>query len=142
MVSDNLFDIFLIFFINIKYQRDFIMGKSSVEVSIFRDIVTADGEAVHTGTVIIIVLYSNHTGKSPPPYRNTQLSEARRKRESKNKKQGTKGFSTFAVYRLCHSETKKQQHCLIRESCFSGTYAKQPVNNLYQVTWLSIWLPK
>ena len=82
------------------------MGKSSVEVSIFRDIVTADGEAVHTGTVIIIVLYSNHTRKSPP-YRNTQLSEARRKRESKNKKQETKGFSTFAVYRLCHAETKK-----------------------------------
>ena len=30
-----------------------------------------------------------------------------RKRESKNTKQETKRFSTFAVYRLRHSETKK-----------------------------------
>ena len=36
--------------------------------------------------------------------------------ESK-KKQETKRFSTFAVSRLRHSETKKK-HCLIRESSF------------------------
>ena len=35
----------------------------------------------------------------------------------KNKKQETKRFSTFAVFRLRHSETKKK-HCLIRESSF------------------------
>ena len=35
----------------------------------------------------------------------------------KNAKQETKWFSTFAVYRLCYSETKKK-HCLIRESHF------------------------
>ena len=33
--------------------------------------------------------------------------KGRRKRESKNKKQETKRFSTFAVSRLRHSETKK-----------------------------------
>ena len=40
-------------------------------------------------------------------------------RESKNKKQESrnKRFSTFAVSRLRHSETKKK-HCLIRESSF------------------------
>ena len=35
----------------------------------------------------------------------------------KNTKQETKRFSTFAVSRLRHSETKKK-HCLIRESSF------------------------
>ena len=34
--------------------------------------------------------------------------KARHKRESKNKKQETKRFSTFAVSRLRHSETKKK----------------------------------
>ena len=45
-------------------------------------------------------------------------SKGRHKRESKtrNKNQETKRFSTFAVSRLRHSETKK--HCLIRESSF------------------------
>ena len=55
------------------------------------------------------------------------VAKARRKRESKNTKQETKRFSTFAVYRLRHSETKKS---LIRESCLSGTCAKQPINNI------------
>ena len=46
-------------------------------------------------------------------------SKGRHKRESKNKKQETKRFSTFAVSRLRHSETKKKKkHCLIRESSF------------------------
>ena len=35
------------------------------------------------------------------------FSKGRCKRESKNKKQETKRFSTFAVYRLRHSETRK-----------------------------------
>ena len=35
-------------------------------------------------------------------------NKARRKRESKNKKQEAKRFSTFAVYRLRHSETNKK----------------------------------
>ena len=35
----------------------------------------------------------------------------------KNKRQETKRFSTFGVYRLRHSETKEKQ-CLIREICF------------------------
>ena len=68
------------------------------------------------------------------------MPKAPRKRESKNKKQETKRLSTFAVYRLRHSETKK--HCLIRESCFSGTCAKQPSNNISEVTWLCTWFPK
>ena len=34
--------------------------------------------------------------------------KGRHKRESKNKKQETKRFSTFAVSRLRHSETKKK----------------------------------
>ena len=34
-------------------------------------------------------------------------AKGRHRRESKNKKQETKRFSTFAVYRLRHSETKK-----------------------------------
>ena len=61
--------------------------------------------------------------------------------KTRNKKQETKRFSTFAVYRLRHSETKKK-HCLIRESSFSGACAKEPINNLSQVTWLCTWLPK
>ena len=36
------------------------------------------------------------------------IDKARRKRESKNTKQETKRFSSFAVYRLRHSETKKK----------------------------------
>ena len=60
-------------------------------------------------------------------------SKGRRKRESKNTKQETKRFSTFAVYRLRHSETKKK-HCLIRESCLNGTCAKQPINYISEVT--------
>ena len=35
------------------------------------------------------------------------MCKGRHKRESKNKKQETKRFSTFAVFRLRHSETKK-----------------------------------
>ena len=70
------------------------------------------------------------------------IAKARRKRESKNKKQETKRFSTFAVYRLRHSETKEKKHCLIRESCFSGTCAKQPINNISEVTWLCTWFQK
>ena len=61
--------------------------------------------------------------------------------KTRNKKQETKRFSTFAVYRLRHSETKKK-HCLIRESSFSGACAKEPINNLSQVTWLCTLLPK
>ena len=53
-----------------------------------------------------------------------------KKHETRNKR-----FSTFAVYCLRHSETKKK-HCLIQESCFSGTCAKQPINNISEVTWL------
>ena len=63
--------------------------------------------------------------------------------KTRNKTQETKRFSTFAVYRLRHSETKK--HCLIRESCLSGAYAKQPINNISKVTWsawLCTWFPK
>ena len=37
--------------------------------------------------------------------------------KTRNKKQETKRFSTFAVSRLRPSETK-QKHCLIRESSF------------------------
>ena len=58
----------------------------------------------------------------------------------KNNKQETKRFSTFAVSRLRHSETKK--HCLIRESSFSETCVKQPINNLSQVTLLCTWLTR
>ena len=36
-----------------------------------------------------------------------EISKGRHKRDSKNKKQETKRFSTFAVSRLRHSETKK-----------------------------------
>ena len=59
----------------------------------------------------------------------------------KNTKQETKRFSTFAVYRLSHSETKKK-HCLIRESCLNGTCVKQPINDISEVTWLCTWFPK
>ena len=62
-------------------------------------------------------------------------------KKTRNKKQETKRFNTFAVYRLRHSETK-QKHCLIRESCLNGTCAKQPINNISEVTWLCTWFPK
>ena len=93
--------------------------------------------AVNTRTVLAIV---------PPQGCESTLVEilqpkGRHRRESKNKKQETKRFSTFAVYRLHHSETKKK-HCLIRESSFGGACAKEPINNLSQVTWLCTWLPK
>ena len=66
--------------------------------------------------------------------------DANESKKTRNKKQETKRFSTFAVYRLRHSETKK--HCLNRESCLSGTCAKQPINNISEVTWLCTWFPK
>ena len=61
-------------------------------------------------------------------------TKGRRKRESKNKKQETKRFSTFAVSRLRHSETKK--------TLLFAKRVKQPINNLSQVTWLCTWLAK
>ena len=42
---------------------------------------------------------------------------ANESKKTRNKKQETKRFSTFTVYRLRHSETKIK-HCLIRESRF------------------------
>ena len=72
-----------------------------------------------------------------PPFR----AATDESQKTRNKKQETKRFSTFAVYRLRHSETKRK-HCLIRESSFNGACAKEPINNLSQVTWLCTWLPK
>ena len=71
----------------------------------------------------------------------TVKAAANESQKTRNKKQETKRFSTFAVYRLRHSETKKK-HCLIRESCLNGTCAKQPINNISEVTWLCTWLAK
>ena len=51
--------------------------------------------------------------------------------KTRNKNQETKRFSTFAVSRLRHSETKKK-HCLIRESSFQrnmcGSHKRESKN--------------
>ena len=75
--SDYLSDIFIIFFMNIKYHWDSIVGKNLCSSFCFRDLVTAGRELICTGTVVSIVMYSiqtavkviarsSHTGKSPP----------------------------------------------------------------------------
>ena len=61
--------------------------------------------------------------------------------KTRNKNQETKRFSTFAVSRLRHSETKKNI-AWFENQVFSETCVKQPINNLSQVTWLCTWLAK
>ena len=58
--------------------------------------------------------------------------------KTRNKKQNGLAHSRFIVCSL----RNKKKHCLIRESSFSGACAKEPINNLSQVTWLCTWLPK
>ena len=55
-------DVFLTYFVSIKYQWDFLMGKPCVHVSSFRGLVTADGKPTYTEPVVIIVMYSNQPG--------------------------------------------------------------------------------
>ena len=62
-----------------------------------------------------------------------------KKQETRNKKQNGLAHSRFIV---CVTPKQKKKHCLIRESSFSGACAKEPINNLSQVTWLFTWLPK
>ena len=50
------------FFMNIKYHWDFIIGKTCVLVSVFRDLVTADVKPIRTAMVVINVVYSIQTG--------------------------------------------------------------------------------
>ena len=59
--------------------------------------------------------------------------------KTRNKKQNGLVHSRFIV---CVTPKQKKKHCLIRESSFSGACAKEPINNLSQVTWLCTWLPK
>ena len=58
--------------------------------------------------------------------------------KTRNKKQNGLAHSRFIV---CVTP-KQKKHCLIRESCLSGTCAKQPINNISEVTWLCTWFPK
>ena len=58
--------------------------------------------------------------------------------KTRNKKQNGLAHLRFIV---CVTP-KQKKHCLIRESSFSGACAKEPINNLSQVTWLCTWLPK
>ena len=53
---------FLIFFINVRYQLYFKRGKHVFGLSGFRDLVTADGEHIRAGMVIIIVVFPIQTG--------------------------------------------------------------------------------
>ena len=45
-----------------KYQWDFMMGETSVQVSGFRDLDTVDGEPIPAETMVITVAYSSQTG--------------------------------------------------------------------------------
>ena len=47
--------------------------------------------------------------------------------KTRNKKQNGLAYSRFII---CVTPKQTKKHCLIRESCFSGTYAKQPINNI------------
>ena len=62
-----------------------------------------------------------------------------KKQETRNKKQNGLAHSRFIV---CVTPKQTKKHCLIRESSFSGACAKEPIDNLSQVTWLCTWLPK
>ena len=64
--------------------------------------------------------------------------EANESQKTRNKKQNGLAHSRFIV---CVTP-KQNKNCLIRESCLSGTCAKQPINNISEVTWLSTWFPK
>ena len=57
--------------------------------------------------------YVQHFNNHYKPGANESKKNAKggRKRESKYKKQETKRFSTFAISRLRHSETKKIKQC-------------------------------
>ena len=55
-----------------------------------------------------------------------------------NKKQNGLAHSRFIV---CVT-LKQKKHCLIRQSCLNGICAKQPINNISEVTWLCTWFPK
>ena len=58
--------------------------------------------------------------------------------ETRNKRQNGLAHSRFIV---CVTPNQ-EKHCLIRESCLNGTCAKQPINNISEVTWLCTWLAK
>ena len=95
-------------------------------------------------TIIFDIQCYDFVSRAPSRYYNFSLVTLRaatdESQKTRNKNQETKRFSTFTVSRLRHPETKK--HCLIRELSFSGACAKEPINNLSQVTWLCTWLPK
>ena len=55
--TKRLSNVNLIFLMNIKYQWDFIIRKTCVQVSGFRDLVTADGKPRRAETVVNIVVY-------------------------------------------------------------------------------------
>ena len=57
---------------------------------------------------------------------------ANESQKTRNKKQNGLAHSRFNV---CVTP-KQKKHSLIRESCLSGTCAKQPINNVSEVTWL------
>ena len=73
----------------------------------------------------------------------SSVSKDRHKRESKNTKQKTRNKTVKHSRDLSSASLRnKKKHCLIRESCLSGTCAKQPINNISEVTWLCTWFPK
>ena len=69
---------------------------------------------------------------------------AKKLQKTQNKKHEPKWFSTSAVYRLSR---RNKKHCFAKQRFAnqtlldSRTCAKQPINNLSQVTWLCTWLP-
>ena len=93
----------------------------------------------YTTSLPMFMSWSDPTGEhsSPAFHTNQRMlnymillysGKGRHKRESKNKNQETKRFSTFAVSRLRHSETKKK--LLDSRIKFSAKRVKQPINNL------------
>ena len=65
----------------------------------------------------------------------TVRAGANESKKTRNKKQNGLAHSRFIV---CVTP-KQKKHCLIQESCLSGTCAKQPINNISEVTWLCTW---
>ena len=64
---------------------------------------------------------------------------ANESKKPRNKKQETKRFSTFAVYRLRHSETKKT---LLDSRIMFKRNMCETANQQSEVTWLCTWFPK
>ena len=113
----------------------------NIWVKLFNRILDSGEVPSDWSTGIMITLYKGKGSQlNPNNYRGITLLKpgANESQKTRNKKQNGLAYSRFIVCVI----PKQKKHCLIRESCFSGTCAKQPINNISEVTWLCTWFPK